>query len=273
MDILLAQSPVMQAAVAGLFVWAMTALGAATVVLLRTVGRRLFTALLGLAAGIMLAAAFFSLLLPALELAGQGGRSPVLPVVVGFLVGGACLRGVDAVLPHLHPRRGLHEGPRTAWRRSTLLVTAITLHNIPEGLALGVAFGAAAAVAGSGAVEGATLGAAVALTIGIGLHNVIEGATVAVPLRADGYSRARAFWYGQLSGVVEPIAAVLGALAVARIESLLPYALAFAAGAMVFVVVEEFIPESQSDVVHHDLATLALMVGFVLMMSLDLTLG
>ena len=273
MDWFSQQLPVAQAALAGLFTWGMTAFGAASVVVLRTVGRRLFAGMLGLAAGIMLAASFFSLLLPALELATAGSLPPFVPVVLGFLAGGACIRGIDAILPHLHPRRGLREGPMTSWRRSTLLVTAITLHNLPEGLALGVAFGAVGAAADAGGTEAATLGAAVALTIGVGFHNLLEGATVAVPLRAEGHSRGRSFWYGQLSGAVEPIAAVFGAVAVATIGSLLPYALAFAAGAMIFVVVEEFIPESQSDVAHHDLATLALMVGFVLMMFLDTALA
>lgn len=273
MDWFSEQSVNAQVAMAGMFAWGMTALGAAAVVILRTVGIRLFAAMLGLAAGVMLAASFFSLLLPALELAGGGSAPPSMPVAIGFLVGGACLRGLDAVLPHVHPQRDLREGPQTSWRRSTLLVTAVTLHNLPEGLAIGVAFGAVIATQGAGNAETATLGAAVALTIGVGFHNLAEGAIVAVPLRAEGHSRRRAFWYGQLSGAVYPIAALSGALAVARAESLLPYALAFAAGAMVFVIVEELIPESQSDVSHHDLATLALMMGFVLMMYLDLSLG
>jgi zinc transporter, ZIP family len=267
------QSAVVQATVAGTFTWAMTAVGAASVAFFRAVGARLLAAMLGFAAGIMVAASFFSLLLPALELAELQGMRPLVPATVGFLVGGACIRGVDAVLPHLHPRRGLREGPRTSWRRSTLLVTALTLHNVPEGLAIGVAFGAVSAAQDLSSVQATSLGTAVALTIGIGFQNLPEGAAVAVPLRAGGFSRRRAFWYGQLSGIVEPIAAFLGALAVLATESLLPYALAFAAGSMIFVVVEELIPESQSEVAHHDLATLAFMVGFAMMMLLDIALG
>jgi zinc transporter, ZIP family len=273
MDWFAEQSTVMQATLAGVFTWGLTAVGAASVGLVRSVSARLLASMLGLAAGIMVAASFFSLLLPALETAALQGASPLVPTTIGFLAGGVCIRGVDVVLPHLHPRRGLHEGPRTSWRRSTLLVTALTLHNIPEGLAIGVAFGAVSLSQDAGTVEAATLGTAVALTIGIGFQNIPEGAAVSVPLRAEGYSRARAFWYGQLSGVVEPIAALLGVIAVVVVEPLIPYALAFAAGAMIFVVVEELIPESQSDVSHHDLATLTFMVGFAIMMVLDVALG
>jgi ZIP family zinc transporter len=159
------------------------------------------------------------------------------------------------------------EGPATSWDRRILLVLAITLHNIPEGLAIGVSFGAAAA-----GIEQASLGAAIALAIGIGLQNAPEGTAIALPLRADGMSRARAWWYGQLSAAVEPVAAVIGAAGVILMRPILPYALAFAAGAMIYVVVEEVIPESQEEG-NTDTATLACMVGFVIMMTLDVSLG
>lgn len=257
------------ALMAGLFTWAMTAAGAALVLLVRQVGRRMLSAMLGLAAGIMVAASFWSLLSPAIELADAQGTPGWVPAAVGFLLGGVALRGLDRVLPHLHPGRGITEGRATSWRRVTLLVTAITLHNIPEGLALGVAFGGAA-VAPPG--EG-TFGAAVALAVGIGIQNFPEGAAVAIPLRQEGLSRRRAFFYGQVSGLVEPISAVVGAGLVLLVRPILPFALAFAAGAMIFVVIEELIPESQAEVRHHDLATQAAMVGFTIMMTLDVALG
>jgi ZIP family zinc transporter len=185
--------------------------------------------------------------------------------LIGFLLGAVFLRVMDQVLPHMHPDMRTVEGVDTAWRRTTLLVLAITLHNIPEGLAVGVAFGAAAQ--GTGA-----LGAAVALAIGIGLQNFPEGSAVSLPLRREGMSRRRALWYGQLSGIVEPVAGVLGAWLVIRVTALLPYALAFAAGAMIFVVAEELIPESQREGnVHH--ATGGMIVGFPVMMALDVALG
>ena len=192
-----------------------------------------------------------------------------LPAVIGFLLGGAFIRLADAMLPHLHLFTALRdaEGPQTSWDRRVLLVLAITLHNIPEGLAIGVSFGAAAA-----GLENATLGGAVALALGIGLQNAPEGTAIALPLRADGMSRFRAWWYGQLSAAVEPVAAVIGAAGVLLMRPILPYALAFAAGAMIFVVVEEVIPESQSEG-NTDVATLACMAGFAIMMTLDVALG
>lgn len=259
--------PVLQALLAGLFTWGVTALGAATVFLRRELPAALLDAMLGFAAGVMIAASFWSLLLPATELAAAQGVPPWLPACVGFLGGAAFLRLADLAMPHLHPGLPMSgaEGPPTGWRHSTLLVLAITLHNIPEGLAVGVAFGAAADSPG-------LLSAAVALAIGIGLQNFPEGVAVAMPLRREGLSRARSFGAGQLSAAVEPVAAVLGAWAVRLIAPLLPYALAFAAGAMIFVVVEELIPESQGGG-RTDLATLATIVGFALMMVLDIALG
>jgi ZIP family zinc transporter len=228
--------------------------------------------MLGFAAGVMIAASFWSLLAPAIELS-EGGALPVwVPPVVGFLAGGIFLRLLDRLLPHLHPGMKMSdaEGIHTSWRRSVLLVAAITLHNIPEGLAVGVAFGAV----GLGITEGvpeATLGAAVALAIGIGLQNFPEGTAVAMPLRREGMSRGKSFFYGQLSAVVEPVAAVVGAAAVILATPILPYALAFAAGAMIFVVAEELVPEAKRG--SPDIAAMALMVGFVVMMTLDVALG
>lgn len=262
-------SPVQQALVATLFTWGVTALGAGLVFFFKTINRKVLDAMLGFAAGVMMAASFWSLLAPAIEMAEKSGQPGWLPALIGFLAGGLFLKLVDSLLPHLH--LGLKteqaEGIKTHWQRSILLVLAITLHNIPEGLAVGVAFGALAAD-----LPSASLAGAMALALGIGIQNFPEGAAVAVPLRREGFSRWKSFWYGQLSGVVEPIAGVLGALAVVRMQPLLPYALSFAAGAMIYVVVEEVIPESQQGG-NTDLATLGAMVGFALMMSLDVGLG
>ncbi len=261
--------PVFQALVATSFTWGMTALGAAAVFGARTVNRRVLDGMLGFAAGVMVAASFWSLLAPAIAMSA-GGRLPAwLPAAAGFLLGGVFLAGIDRVLPHLHLgfRVEEAEGIKTSWRRSTLLILAITLHNIPEGLAVGVAFGAVAA----GFPE-ATWGGAIALAVGIGIQNFPEGLAVSMPLRREGMSRLKSFWYGQLSAVVEPVAAVLGAAAVLVARPLLPYALGFAAGAMIFVVVEEVVPESQRGG-NADLATGGAMLGFVVMMVLDVAFG
>jgi ZIP family zinc transporter len=262
-------NPILQALLGTLFTWFVTALGAAMVFLFRSVNRRLLNSMLGFAAGVMIAASFWSLLAPALEMAADGPLPAWIPVAVGFLLGGAFLWVADRILPHLHLGLPIEEaeGIRTSWQRSILLVLAITLHNIPEGLAVGVAFGAVGA-----GLPAASLAGAVALAIGIGLQNFPEGAAVSIPLRREGLSPLRSFWYGQLSGIVEPIAAVLGAAAVLLVRPLLPYALAFAAGAMIYVVVEELIPESQSDK-NTDPATIGAMLGFALMMVLDVALG
>lgn len=265
-------SPILQSLLAGCFTWFVTALGASVVFLTKTVNRRLLDVMMGFAAGVMIAASVWSLLLPAIDMAAAQGLPTWLPATVGFLVGGLFLRLADGVLPHLHPgaRMAEAEGISTSWRRATLLVLAITLHNIPEGLAVGVTFGAAALQ--MEVATGATLAAAIALSIGIGLQNFPEGIAVSMPLRGEGVSRARSFWYGQLSGFVEPISAVVGAAAVLAVRPTLPYALAFAAGAMIYVVVEELIPESQRHG-NTDLATLGTMSGFAVMMVLDVALG
>jgi ZIP family zinc transporter len=264
--------PVIQALLAGIGTWVVTALGAALVFVSKRMPQRLLDAMLGFAAGVMLAASIWSLLLPSIEIAAHQGRVAWVPAALGLLVGGATLRTVDRFLPHLHIGFPMEEreGLDTTWQRTTLLVMAITLHNIPEGLAVGVAFGAAA---GSLGVVGApTLAGAVALSIGIAIQNFPEGVAVAMPLRREGVAPGRAFWYGQLSAIVEPIAAVIGAVAVIFVGSALPFLLAFAAGAMIFVVVEELIPESQL-AGNPDLATGATIVGFVVMMVLDVALG
>jgi ZIP family zinc transporter len=262
-------NPIIQAFIAGCFTWGITALGAALVFFTRTVSRRLLDALLGFAAGVMIAASFWSLLAPAVELATEQGMPGWLPATIGLLAGGLSLALLDKILPHLHPGAPDQtvEGVPTAWRRTTLLVLAITLHNIPEGLALGVAFGAAA-----NGIGAATTAGAIALAIGIGLQNFPEGVAVALPLRGEGISRLKSFWYGQLSAVVEPIAAVLGAAVVSVFRPLLPYALSYAAGAMLFVVIEELIPESQRNG-NTDLATASALGGFAVMMILDVALG
>ena len=267
-----AQSPILQSFLAGCFTWGVTALGAAIVFVTRTVNRRLLDAMMGFAAGVMIAASFWSLLVPSIEMAEAQGLPTWLPAVVGFLVGGVFLRFSDALLPHLHVGADVTEaeGIPTSWRRATLLVLAITLHNIPEGLAVGVTFGAAAIELE--VATGATLAGAIALSIGIGLQNFPEGIAVAMPLRGEGISAGKSFWYGQLSGFVEPISAVVGAAAVLAVRPILPYALAFAAGAMIFVVVEELIPESQRHG-NTDLATMGAMGGFAVMMFLDVSLG
>lgn len=269
LDYLQTMSPVYQALLATLFTWGVTALGAATIFTTKEVSRKVLDMMLGFAAGVMIAASFWSLLAPAIEMANGGPTPSWFPALVGFLLGALCLRAVDQVLPHLHlgfPRYEA-EGIKTPWHRSILLVLAITLHNIPEGLAVGVAFGAAAS-----GVESATFAGAVALAIGIGLQNFPEGIAVAVPLRREGMSRRRSFMFGQASAAVEPVAGVLGALAVIAMTPLLPYALSFAAGAMIYVVVEEVIPESHRGG-NTDLATMGAMVGFAVMMTLDVALG
>jgi ZIP family zinc transporter len=261
--------PALQALIATAFTWAVTAVGAAVVFFTRRVDERVLAAMNGFAAGVMLAASYWSLLAPSIGLSSELGLAPWWPPALGLLAGAGALSLTDRLLPHLHPGlpRALAEGLPTRWQGSILLVLAITLHNVPEGLAVGVAFGAAAAE-----LPSATLAGAVTLAIGIGLQNFPEGAAVSLPLRGDGLSRLRSFWYGQLSAVVEPVAAVLGATAVTLFRPILPYALAFAAGAMIFVVVEELIPASQRGG-NTDLATGSTVAGFTLMMVLDVALG
>lgn len=259
--------PILQALIATCFTWFLTALGAAGVFIGKIINKKLLDGMLGFAAGVMVAASFWSLLAPSIEMS-RGKDIPVwFPAVTGFLLGGICLRGIDRILPHLHIGSPIEEaeGIKTSWQRSTLLILAITLHNIPEGLAVGVAFGAVAS-----GIPSATLSGAIALAVGIGIQNFPEGLAVSMPLRREGMSRLKSFWYGQLSALVEPIAGVIGASAVILAQPILPYALSFAAGAMIFVVVEELIPESQRGRNTHE-ATAGAMIGFATMMVLDVT--
>ncbi|ODS59636.1 MAG: dihydroorotate dehydrogenase [Acidobacteria bacterium SCN 69-37] len=269
MDAFTSWPAIWQALAAATFTWGLTALGAGVVFFFKEVSRKALDGALGFTAGVMIAASFWSLLNPAIALSEEMGMVKWLPPLIGFLAGAFSMRLIDYVLPHIHlfGRMSDAEGMKTSWRRTTLMVLAITLHNIPEGLAIGVAFGAVAA-----GYESATLAGAVALAIGIGIQNCPEGTAVSVPLRREGLSRGKAWWYGQMSAVVEPFAAVAGALAVTIMQPVLPYALAFAAGAMIFVTVEEVIPESQSGG-HADIATLGAIVGFAVMMTLDVALG
>ena len=216
-----------------------------------------------------MAASYWSLLAPAIEISEHGNFPAWFIPAFGFVTGGSFIWILDRIIPHLHPDKPIEEaeGPKTNWHRSILLVTAITVHNIPEGLAVGVAFGGL--IAG---VPAASIGAAVALAIGIGIQNFPEGIAVAMPLRGDGMSAPKSFWYGQMSALVEPVSAVVGAISVAYAAPFLPFALAFAAGAMVYVVVEELIPASHRHG-NVDLATCCLMIGFTFMMILDVALS
>lgn len=261
--------PVVQALIATLFTWFVTALGAALVFFVKTINQKFMDGMLGFAAGVMIAASFWSLLAPAIEMSDGDWKA----AAIGFLAGGAFLYLIDKILPHLHPGLEISqsEGIKTTWQRSILLVLAITLHNIPEGLAVGVAFGAAAHMADAAAAQ-QMVGGAIALAIGIGLQNFPEGLAVAMPLRREGTGRWKSFNCGQASALVEPIAGVLGAALVIAVAPILPYALAFAAGAMIFVVIEELIPESQRQS-STDVATIGAMLGFAVMMTLDVALG
>jgi len=269
-DFFLQFSPVTQALIATLFTWGVTAAGAALVFFTKEVKPKLMDSMLGFAAGVMIAASFWSLLAPGIEMAENLGNIAWLTAVIGFMSGGIFMRITDKFLPHLHPGLSIDksEGVKTSWQRSTLLVLAITLHNIPEGLAVGVAFGAVAAD-----LPSATLGGAIALALGIGIQNFPEGSAVSLPLRREGMSKSKSFLMGQASGMVEPVAGVLGALFVLKMQPILPYALCFAAGAMIFVVVEELIPESQRKLENIDTVTMATMAGFSVMMMLDVALG
>jgi ZIP family zinc transporter len=270
-DFFQSQHPLMQGFIATLFTWAVTALGASFVFFMKDVRRGFMDTMLGFTAGVMLAASFWSLLTPALEMASKpwGQAWSWIPVGIGFIAGALFIFGLDQLLPHLHLNAPMEkrEGVKTDWNKTILLVLAITLHNIPEGLAVGVAFGAVAE-----GLPGADMAGAIALAIGIGIQDFPEGLAVAIPLRRFGMSRTKSFLWGQLSGVVEPIAGVLGVGLVMLAQPLLPYALAFAAGAMIYVVVEEVIPETQREG-NTDKATLGLIFGFVLMMALDVGLG
>ena len=259
--------PVLAALYATLFTWFLTALGASFVFFFKTMNRVVLDGMLGFTGGVMVAASFWSLLAPAIEMTAGEGFIKVIPASVGFFLGALFIFGLDKVLPHLHINFQESEGVKSPWQRTTLLVLAITLHNIPEGLAVGVLFGGVAA-----GIPEASIAGALTLAIGIGIQNFPEGIAVSMPLRRMGMSRRKSFMYGQASALVEPVAGVLGAVAVTFFTPLLPYALAFAAGAMIFVVVEEVIPETQQDN-NTDIATLGFIGGFIVMMMLDVALG
>ncbi|WP_070120369.1 ZIP family metal transporter [Bacillus marinisedimentorum] len=263
-------APIYQALLGTLFSWGLTALGAALVFVKKEMNQKFLDGMLGFAAGVMIAASFWSLLAPGIEMAEKSGVPAWIPAAVGFLAGGGFLALTNKFMPHLHPYNlmGIPEGINPdKKRRSTLLFLAVTLHNIPEGLAVGVAFGAAAMGDPSASVAGAA-----ALALGIGIQNFPEGTAVAMPLRREGLSRTKSFMFGQFSAIVEPIAAVIGVIAVSFVEPLLPYALSFAAGAMIFVVAEEVIPGSQENG-NKDFAAMMVMIGFTVMMILDVALG
>jgi ZIP family zinc transporter len=259
--------PILAAFYATMFTWLVTAAGASLVFFFKTMNRAVLDGMLGFTGGVMVAASYWSLLAPAIEMSEGEGFTKVIPAASGFLMGALFLFALDKTLPHLHINFKETEGIKSPWQRTTLLVLAITLHNIPEGLAVGVLFGGVAA-----GIPEASIAGAVTLAIGIGIQNFPEGIAVSMPLRRMGMSRRKSFMYGQSSAIVEPIAGVLGAVAVTFFTPILPYALAFAAGAMIFVVVEEVIPETQQDK-NTDIATLGFIAGFIVMMSLDVALG
>ncbi|MEZ5006594.1 MAG: ZIP family metal transporter [Chitinophagales bacterium] len=261
--------PILAALYASLFTWFLTAAGASLVFLFKGMNRTLLDGMLGFTGGVMVAASFWSLLAPGIEMSAGEGFVRVIPSAVGFAMGALFIFSLDKILPHLHInfKESEKEGLKSPWHRTTLLVLAITLHNIPEGLAVGVLFGGVAA-----GMPEASIAGAVALAIGIGIQNFPEGLAVSMPLRRQGVSKFKSFWYGQMSAAVEPIAAVIGAVAVSFFTPILPYALAFAAGAMIFVVVEEVVPETQRDN-NTDIATLGFIGGFIIMMTLDVGLG
>ena len=260
-------NPILAALYATLFTWLLTAFGASFVFFFKNMNRVVLDGMLGFTGGVMVAASFWSLLAPAIEMSDGDGFIKVIPAAVGFLLGAIFIFGLDKVLPHMHINFKETEGIKSPWQRTTLLVLAITLHNIPEGLAVGVLFGGVAA-----GIPEASIAGAVTLAIGIGIQNFPEGIAVSMPLRRMGMSRTKSFMYGQSSAIVEPIFGVIGAVAVTFFTPILPYALAFAAGAMIFVVVEEVIPETQQDK-NTDIATLGFIGGFIVMMVLDVALG
>ncbi|MFC3931904.1 ZIP family metal transporter [Streptococcus dentapri] len=273
MEWLISQNIILLAFLAGLFTWGCTIIGSAIVFFFKNISRKLLDIMMGFAAGVMIAASFWSLLAPSISYAKEAsyGNWSWIPAAVGFLIGGFSLRLIDAIVPHLHLGKDIKDAegvPTKKLSKTALLFLAITIHNFPEGLAVGVTFGALAA---DGASKAALLGA-IGLAVGIGIQNFPEGAALSIPIRADGKSRLSAFYWGSMSAIVEPIGAVLGAALVMVMMPILPYALSFAAGAMIFVVVEELIPESQTNG-NTDVATLGLMLGFVLMMVLDVALG
>ena len=270
------ESPIMQALYAGLFTWILTALGAGLVFFFKSSNRKILDAALGFTGGVMIAASFWSLIAPAIDAVevqnelGQSTLPSFLPPAIGFFIGALFMFILDKAIPHLHifGKMKEAEGPKTDLKKTSLLVLAIAIHNIPEGLAVGVAFGALA----SGLDIGMEMGGAIALAIGMGMQNAPEGFAVSMPLRREGFSKFKSWWWGQLSAIVEPVFAVIGAAVVISVYPILPYALAFAAGAMIFIVVENVVPESHRGG-NIDIASIGLILGFIVMMILDVSLG
>ncbi len=260
-------NPMQGALYATCFTWFVTALGAAFVFFIKKGNPNIFNALLGFTGGVMIAASVWSLLIPAINMSEGDGFTQTIPTVIGFIIGVGCLFLIDKLLPTLHGSFRQKNGIKTQKQKTALMILAITLHNIPEGLAIGVLFGGVAI-----GLPEASIAAAVTLAIGIGLQNFPEGIAVAIPLRRIGMSRRKSFFYGQLSAIVEPIAGVLGVIAVTTFTPILPYALAFAAGAMIYVVINEVIPESQKKG-NTDFSTMGFIGGFMIMMILDVALG
>lgn len=258
-------SPVIQALIAATFTWGVTALGALVVYFFKEINKKVLDTILGFSAGVMIAAAFWSLIAPSIELSAELGYIEWLLPAVGFIVGGLFVLLSDKFLDKVLKSKGNLRSD-SSLKRSILLISAITIHNIPEGMAIGVAFGGIAS-----GVPGMALIGAIMLALGIGIQNFPEGAAVSLPLRSEGYSRFKSFMIGQASALVEPISAVIGAVLVLYIRSMLPFLLAFAAGAMIIVVARELLPESVKD--NKNLATFGLIGGFVLMMVLDVALG
>lgn len=258
-------NPILAAFIATMFTFSVTAIGAAIVFLFKKVNKTLMDAMLGFAAGVMIAASYFSLLNPAIEMANNLNMIPYIVTTIGFLAGGVLLFIGDKVFTVIDKK--MAKNSNKSIKRSLMLIISITLHNIPEGLAVGVSFGSIIY-----ALNGSTIESASLLALGIGLQNFPEGTAVSVPLRREGFSRGKAFMYGSLSGIVEPIAGVLGAILVLKVRMLLPFLLSFAAGAMIYVVIEELIPESQTNE-KKDLMAFFTLIGFSIMMILDIALG
>ena len=262
MSFIFSLNPIIQALIATIFTWSVTALGAALVFMFKKINKNVLDSMLGCSAGVMIAASFWSLLSPAIDMANKLKMNVIIVVSLGFLSGGLLLFIGDKVMNKLQNKNGLSTN-----KRVLMLITSITLHNIPEGLAVGCAFGSTLY-----GLDGATLISSWLLALGIGIQNFPEGTAVSVPLRREGFSRKKAFFYGQLSGIVEPISGIIGAILVLKVRIILPFLLAFAAGAMIYVVVEELIPESQTNE-SKDLMSMFTLVGFVIMMVLDVLLG
>lgn len=267
LDFFINLNPMIQAFIATLFTWSITMLGASLVFLFKKVNKNVMDAMLGFAAGVMISASFFSLLNPGIEMAESLDMIPWIICTIGFMGGGILLYIGDKIFNFFDKKFSKEDNNKTSIKRCLMLIFSITLHNIPEGLAVGVAFGSI--IYG---LDGANFSSACLIALGIGLQNFPEGTAVSVPLRREGLSRKKSFIFGSLSGIVEPISGVIGALLVLRVQKLMPFLLSFAAGAMIYVVIEELIPESQTNK-KKDLMAFFTLIGFAIMMILDVSLG